>query len=72
MTRKHYQATATAFGAALRDLTSPDMYNGAWLAIESWMDVAATDNPRFSRDRFTEWVREVRDMERDLDGKRVA
>jgi hypothetical protein len=72
MTRKHYQAAATAFGAVLRDMTAPEETYGATQTIKAWMDIAATDNPRFDRDRFMQWVREVRDMQRNLDGKRVA
>jgi len=74
MTRKHYQAIATAFGAVLRESygTNPEQYAGASLAVAAWMRVAVADNPRFDRDRFMLWVREVRDMQRNLDGKRVA
>jgi len=73
MTQKHYEAMATAFGLVLRETfgTNPERYAGSMLAMVAWVRVARADNPRFDSTRFQNWVRQVRDGERNAEGKLI-
>ena len=73
MTRKHFEAIATAIGHTLRGL-DPDgpEYRAV---LDAAADLAGTFkqiNPAFDFDRFGQFVVDVAQGRRDLDGKKVA
>lgn len=68
MTRKDYEAIATALGRALRftghtSESGPISAEAAAMIYEVTWELAFT-NPRFDRDRFIAWVWEVADGKR--------
>lgn len=74
MTRKHFETIAISLGWSMRDRFAPDSIG--WNAI---LDAAATIaadlraiNPRFDTDRFLEFVLDVAEYRRGLDGKKAA
>ena len=70
MTRKIYEQMATEFGLAAR-ISMMDVEYGLWTGIEAYCAVAKRDNPKFDAERFNKWVTEVRDGERDVNGKKI-
>lgn len=72
MTRKHFEAIAITLGQQMR---RHDDDSAAWSAIWETAIELARDfrvaNPRFDVQRFLEFVRDVAEYRRDLDGKRT-
>jgi hypothetical protein len=72
MTRKHYETIAISLGSSLRDTYKE---SAAWYTVLRVVNVLADDlratNARFDRDRFVEFVLDVAEYRRDLDGKRI-
>ena len=73
MTRKDYNLIATSLGSSLRDV---HYESAAWYTLKAAARTLADDlratNPRFDRERFLEYVLDVAEGRRDLDGKKVA
>lgn len=73
MTRKHFEAIAITLGYQLRQypVDSP-----AWIAVVDAAGALCHDfaraNSAFYGDRFTEFMFDVAEGRRDLDGKKVA
>jgi hypothetical protein len=72
MTRKHFETIAISLGYSLRNTVkeSVEWYVVLGVARGLAVDLRAT-NPRFDSDRFVEFVRDVGEYRRDLDGKRI-
>jgi hypothetical protein len=72
MTRKHYETIAISLGSSLRDTFKE---SAAWYTVICVVKTLADDlratNPRFDRDRFVEFVLDVAEYRRDLDGKKI-
>ena len=72
MSKKDYIKLATAFGATLRHFDGNESLRGsALMIIEDFTRVAKSDNPAFDSYRFMEWINEVSDGRRDMEGKKV-
>lgn len=73
MTRKHFETIAISLGQTMRDYPNE---SNEWEAIHDAALNIAQDlrslNPRFDPDRFLDFVLQVADGTRDLDGKKVA
>jgi hypothetical protein len=70
MSRRDFEAMATAFGAALRSGDGVERV-AVWECVDAFCRVAVAGSPAFSENRFLAWVGDVADGTRDLDGKRV-
>jgi hypothetical protein len=72
MTRKHYETIAISLGGSLRETIkqSAPWYTILAVARNLADDLRAT-NARFDRDRFLEYVLDVAEYRRDLDGKKI-
>lgn len=72
MTRKHFETIAISLGYSLRNTFKE---SAAWYTVLSVVNALADDlratNARFDRDRFVEFVLDVAEYRRDLDGKRI-
>jgi hypothetical protein len=72
MTRKHFETIAISLGYQMRNA-----YNGSapWYTILGVARNLASDlratNPRFDPDRFVEFVLDVAEGRRDLEGKKI-
>ena len=73
MSRKHFNAIAVTLGYQMRQYTpnSPE-YNAIVHAAVALCHDFKVANTNFDRDRFMEFMHEVADGSRDLDGKKVA
>lgn len=73
MTKKHFEAFATAFGHQLRfiDATNLDQIKAFWLAVASFESTAKQLNPNFDANKFGEWVADVAENRRDVNGKKI-
>lgn len=73
MTRKHFEAVAITIGAQMREHAVGD---DAWCAILTTANLLCHDfrraNPSFDSNRFLQFVLDVANGDRDLDGKAVA
>lgn len=73
MTRKHFEAVAITIGAQMRNY---EINSAEWQAIFQTASLIAADfraaNPRFVPTRFIQFVLDVANYRRDLDGKAVA
>ena len=70
MTRKMYEQMATEFGLAMQEQDSEAEY-GLWAGVKAFCTVAKRDNPKFNAERFNQWVTEVCDGERNVNGERI-
>ena len=72
MTRKHFETIAISIGWSMR---ASEPGSIGWNAILDTAATIASDlrtvNPRFDRDRFVEFVLDVAECRRDLEGKRT-
>lgn len=73
MTRKRYEIIATTIGGSMRDYEPGSQ---GWDAVWHTAALLSADlkaaNPRFDPLLFLNWVRDVAQGRRDLDGKKVA
>lgn len=73
MTRKHFETIAISLGGEMRGAING---SAPWYTILRVARVLASDlratNPRFDADRFVDFVLDVAEGRRDLDGKKVA
>ena len=81
LSRKHFCFMAVEFGSIFRDIDSrfthgnetheacADYVREAQFSFER---MCKTDNPLFDREKFQDWVADVRYGRRDLTGKKVA
>ena len=73
MTRKHFETIAISLGGELRQTVRE---SAPWYTILGVARVLASDlrtvNPRFDEDRFLEYVLDVAEYRRNLDGKKVT
>lgn len=73
MTRKHFNSIAISIGWTLRDY---ERESREWNAILDTASTIAADlrvvNPRFDTDRFLNFVLDVAERRRDLEGRKVA
>lgn len=85
MTKKHFISMAIEFGSLYRDAdmkyadAGHPVHNVAHAieldtirrCEEAFMSVARRANPRFDSDHFLTFVQEIRNLTRDLDGRKV-
>lgn len=81
VSRKHFTYMATEFGTIFRDIDSRfvhgspnheiacDYVREAMFALEVMFK---KENPQFQRDKFEDWVADVRYGRRDYTGRKVA
>ncbi len=81
LSRKHFCFMAVEFGSNFRDIDARWPHGSeTHLAVcdhvreaqFSFERMCKTDNPHFDKDRFQDWVADVRYGRRDLTGKKVA
>lgn len=81
LSRKHFTQMAIEFGSIFRDIDSrythgSDMHlacsDYVREAMFSFERMCKTDNPQFDRERFQDFVADVRYERRDYTGKKVA
>jgi hypothetical protein len=70
MTKKHFVAFANAYGFQLRFL-NPDHVEQFWLGIKIFEDVCKQFNPNFDVETFEDWIRDIAEKRRDLNGKKI-
>ena len=72
MSKKDYIKLATAFGGTLRHFDGNESLRGsALMIIEDFTRVAKSDNAAFDSYRFMEWVSDVSEGRRDMEGNKV-
>lgn len=83
MTRKHFVALAVEFGEAWRqfdidaaagdvDFCRIDAMGDTLIDAQTRvMGVCKRSNPRFDREHFSQFVEEIRNYQRDLDGRKI-
>jgi hypothetical protein len=73
MTRKHFETIAISLGSSMREYQADTT---GWIAILDAARTLAAElraiNPRFDTYRFLEYVLDVAEGRRDLDGKKAA
>ena len=72
MTKKDFERFATEFGMTLRDYDGTGLEHVAWATIGAFCEAARQANPRFDRERFEAWVREVASHVRDASGRKFS
>jgi hypothetical protein len=81
LSRKHFCYMAVEFGSILRDIDSRFTHgsetheacaDNVREAMFSFERMCKTDNPRFDREKFQDFVADVRYERRDLTGKKKA
>jgi hypothetical protein len=70
MTKKHFEAFANAYGFQLRFL-NPNDVEQFWLGIRIFEDVCKQFNPNFDVTTFEDWIRDIAEKRRDLNGKKI-
>ncbi len=73
MTKKHFEAFATAFGYQLRfmDTKNDEQIKTFWLVVKTFEDTAKQFNSMFDAETFANWILDVAEKRRDLDGKKI-
>jgi hypothetical protein len=70
MSKRDFEALATEWGLVLKVADGQDR-EGIWQALDGFYRVARMSNPAFSSARFAEWVLDVAEGRRDVNGRKV-